>query len=148
LTKDRRGKILQEPHYRHKFLALSSDSIHPVVIHFQSQKKQKKKLKESKTDSQRTGWLRPFAIKLKTADAVAAVGFLVSFWRCTQVLRGRGTPSSAAARKKANKQASKKEKSNTKQLQQIFIKTLNNTLVILLFLRMHQYLFLLHLHSS
>jgi hypothetical protein len=80
------------------------------VIHFQSQKKQKKKLKESKTDSQRAGWLRPFAIKLKTADAAAAGGFLVSFWRCTQVLRGRGTPSSSAARKKANKQ----EKSNTK----------------------------------
>jgi hypothetical protein len=145
LTKDRRRKILQEPHSRHKFLALSSDSIHTVVIHFQSQKKQKKKLKESKTDSQRAGWLRPFAIK--TADAVAAAGFLVSFWRCTQVLRGRGTPSSSAARKKANKQASKRILTQ-KQLQQIFIKTLNNTLVILLFLRMHQYLFLLHLHNS
>jgi hypothetical protein len=74
----------------------------------------KKKLKERKTDSQRAGWLRPFAIKLKTADAAAAAGFLVSFWRCTQVLRGRGTPSSSAARKKANKQASKR-KSNTKK---------------------------------
>jgi hypothetical protein len=117
LTKDRRRKILQEPHSRHKFLALSSDSIDTVAIHFQSQKKQKKKLKESKTDSLRAGWLRPFAIKLQTADAAAAVGFLVSFWRCTQVLRGRGTPSSSAARKKANKQASKRSLTQ-KQLQQ------------------------------
>jgi hypothetical protein len=76
------------------------------VIHFQSQKKQKNKLKESKTDTACAGWLRPFAIKLKTADAAAAAGFLVSFWRCTRGLRGRGTPSSSAA--------SKQEKSNTK----------------------------------
>jgi len=75
------------------------------VIHFQSQKKQKNKLKESKTDTACAGWLRPFAIKLKTADAAAAAGFLVSFWRCTRGLRGRGTPSSSAARKQTSKQA-------------------------------------------